>query len=149
MPEVLKLTREFVRNPGHRYNIDAEVFSAKFGRTQVDIWLDKEPSRIWRGEPKIIVAELAQPLWRIVVRGELSSCALTEEVAKAEGERYAWNSEANWRSGRPVFHYGLSTAAMRKHAEDFQAMIDDTMRRFPADFIPVQQRPSAAPSMAM
>lgn len=149
MPDVQKLGPEFVLNRQNPYNLPEGtlVFSAKFGHTQVDIWRDLEPGPIWRGTPKQIVGTFGEPLWQIVVRGELSSCAMTEEAAKARGERYALDSQANHRSGsaRPKFRYALSEHEMLKHDQDFQAMLDATMRKFPEDFDPSSPPAAASP----
>ncbi len=143
-----KLTWEFVRITDHPYNVDAEVYSAKFGRTRVDIWIDKGPRKIWRGTPPVVVAELDETLWSIVVHGDLSSCALTKEVAMSEAERLAWGSQANRFAWRPVLRHAVSADVKHKHDEEFYARIAATMKEFPVDYVPLSQRPPA-PSMGM
>jgi hypothetical protein len=84
---MIKLTRNFVPNPDHGYNLPSgtEVQSAKFGRTQVDVWQDPEESPIWRGEPKRVVGRWPSRAWRFAVQGEMSGVATSERAAKSEG----------------------------------------------------------------
>lgn len=133
----MKLTRDFQVDPDPLYTIPGEpvIQSAKFGRTQVDVWQDVDPGSIWRGEPKRIVGHFPALLWRYVVRGELSGVAATEAAAKSEGERRAWDSEANYRTvgWPPPYRHQQSPAAAAADHEAFYAIIAEVDRLYPAD----------------
>jgi hypothetical protein len=106
------LTRDFQPNALHGLTLDgAPVQSAKFGRTQVDVWQEAKPSPIWRGDPKRQVGTAPARCWRYSVHGEMSGSAMTEAAAKALGERCAWQSEANRNASPPEFRHAISGAA--------------------------------------
>lgn len=137
MSKLLKLTKQFQVNPGHRYNLESGtvVQSAKFGRTQVDIWQDSEPGPIWRGDPPVEVGRGSLRFWRFSVHGEMSGCATSERAAKAEGERRAWDSEANYRTsrGKNSDHvHALSAEEERAEKAAFAAWQADIHARFDA-----------------
>ena len=155
----LKLTRDFQPDPDHGYNLPAgtEVLSAKFGRTRVDLWRDPEPSTIYRGEPPRPVGVWPERNWRYVVHGVMSGLAVTEEVARAKGERTAWENQANAPTriidnrieldpGR--MYHQVSESVLAEDARLFQAQCDRVMRLFPADGDPdeigVRIRPGPA-----
>lgn len=136
-PLAARLGRDFRPVRDERYNLPAGTLiqSAKFGRTRVDVWPDAEPGAIWRGEPKRIVGRWPGQLWRFVVHGEMSGVSASEAGAKAEAERRAWESEAN-------FHVRIAPHAIPyRHQQDadarqadrdaFAAMLAEIDRRFP------------------
>lgn len=143
MPE-LKLTRDFIPNPDHDYNLppDTPVQSAKFGRIQVDIWQDPEPVTVFRGSPPRVVGAWPERNWRYVVQGVMSGIAATEAGAKSKGELTAWKNQSNAPSiidgDRLVFSPGLLRHQIG-HAEmmrDDQMLTDQRdliMARFPAE----------------
>src|SRR3546814_4899378 len=112
-----------------------EVQSAKLGRTRAFIWQDPEPASIWRGEPKRIVGHMPVCFWRYVVSGEMSSMALTEAGAKANAERRAWHSDANYRTSRHRVTCGhqLSPEVEQAEREALQSVLDEVGRMFPID----------------
>lgn len=131
----MNLTRQFQVNADHLYTLDegAVVQSAKFGRTQVDIWFSK-PSPIWRGDPKVVVGHAPCGFWRFAVKGEMSGSACTERGAKAEGERRAWDSEANYRTASadtPLLH-ALNDEEAQAEKTAWEAYLADMDARFPA-----------------
>lgn len=111
------------------------VQRAQFGRTKVDLWQDPEPGGIWRGVPPRLVGQWPVRMWRYVVHGEMSGCALTEAGAKAKAERAAWNSEKNHRAhpSRIIYMHQMSPCAEKAEEEAFQELLADVDRRFPAD----------------
>jgi len=136
MSKLLKLTKQFQVNPGHRYNLESGVTvqSAKFGRTQVDVWQDAKPDAIWRGNPPVEVGRGSLRFWRYSVHDEMSGCATSECAAKAEGERRAWDSEANYRTsrGKDSEHiHALSAEEATAEKVAFAAWQADIQARFP------------------
>lgn len=133
----MKLGRDFQDNRDHGYGLPegTVVRSARFGRTQADVWQDAEPSRIWRGEPARVVGRFPVRLWRFVVKGELSGVALTEAGARAAAERFAWGSEANRATARrlPPYRHQLTADEEKAEREGFRAIIEGIYRDFPAD----------------
>lgn len=140
----LKLTQDFQTNPDHGYNLPAraEVLSAKFGRTRVDLWRDPEPSIIYRGDPPRPVGVWPERNWRYVVHGVMSGLAATEAVARAKGERTAWENQANVPTriidnrielDPDRMRHQVSAADLAEDARLFQAQCDLVMRLFPAD----------------
>lgn len=139
----MKLTREFQTNPNHHYADGVVVQSAKFGRSQADLWQDSEPSPIWRGDPKKIVGHWPGLLWHYCVHGELSGIATTEAAAKSMAERRAWDSEANARTRRHDDHldwrHQLSPAADQAEKAAFQKMLAEVDKMYPADAATAQK----------
>lgn len=148
MPD-LKLTRDFQPNPDHGYNLPAgtEVLSSKFGRTRVDLWRDPEPSTIYRGDPPRPVGAWPERNWRYVVHGVMSGLAVTEAVARAKGERTAWENQANAPTriidnrielDPDRMRHQVSAAVLAEDERLFRAQCDLVMRLFPADGDPDQ-----------
>ena len=143
MPD-FKLTRDFIANPSHDYNLPADtlVQSAKFGRTRVDIWQDPEPSTVFRGNPPRVVGSWPERNWRYVVQGVMSGVAATEAGAKSKGELTAWKNQSNAPTiidgDRLAFQPGLLRHQIgpAETARDDQMLADQRaliLARFPAE----------------
>lgn len=132
----MKLTEEFAQNPNPPYNLPAgaTVWSARFGRSAVDVWQEAEPGPIWRGEPKRIVGYWPEPLWHYVVRDEMSGVAATEAAARAKAEAAAWRSHANFgiSPSLVVFRHLLAPDAATAKANLFACMLVHIDLHYPA-----------------
>jgi len=125
----MKIGPEFRANPAHRYVLPpgVVVHSAKFGRTQVDIWRDAEPSAIYRGTPAVEVGRASLPLYTYSVHGRMSGSATSLKAAKAYGEARALEHTA-----RRSYRYALTAKQEKAEREAFAAYLADIDSRFPA-----------------
>jgi hypothetical protein len=128
----LKLSQTFQPNPFHRYTLPegTPVHSAKFGRTQVDIWPRAGVRAIYRDGAH--VGDWPEFGYSFAVHDELSGFAATFEAAKAEGEFYARISSANGRyelGGRR--HHAMTPEAARAAVEATEADRAALMARHP------------------
>jgi len=124
----------FAPNPAHRYSLPPGVMvqSAKFGRTQADIWLEPEPTAIYRDGRE--VGRASRPLWKYVLHGEGSGTTTSETAARATAESAAWRSQANHRStAEAVQHYALTDEEQAEERAAFSAYLADIESRFGAD----------------
>jgi hypothetical protein len=136
-PPGVKLTRQFqtVIDENGR-----EVQMAKFGRTAVMVWKEEEIRKIWRGDPKIVVAEIPSSHWNFSVGSEMTGLRATEECAKAEAEYRAWDSEAN--ASHLIPDKLIHSVPSEQMAEDLRILKEENeriMAEFPADYVPPEQ----------
>jgi hypothetical protein len=120
----------------HGYDLPDGVVvkSATFGNTAVDVWQEPEPSPIWRGKPRRIVARWPIRMWIYRVRDEMAGIAMSEASAKAKGEVRAWESRAN-RShtdhAAPKFFFQVPAPQVARETAEFQGILDWIRQSFP------------------